>query len=278
MNRVSFRAMGTSVVAIGSDVSGVGEWFDAAERVFSRFIADSELSRLNGSPDPTLVVSDEMASCLTTAAGLLLRTDGLIDPAVGGALVDWGYDRDFVDVADRSELGPIRGIGRWSVDGNSVYRQHGVRLDLGGIAKGWTCDQAVTRGLADVVSAGGDVRSVLADTIVEIEDPWGEVAARVLLGSGGLATSSSSRRRWKVAGREAHHIIDPRRLAPATSPIFSATVIAASAVEAEAGAKAVLLHGEHGLAWAEQQNWIDAALVVWHDGNVYATTGWEMAA
>ena len=67
-------------------------------------------------------------------------------------------------------------------------------------------------------------------------------------------------------------------MAPAASPIFSATVTAATAVEAEAGAKAVLLHGESGLAWAEQQDWIDAALVVWHDGNVYATTGLEMAA
>jgi thiamine biosynthesis lipoprotein len=278
MKQVSFRAMGTDVVATGADVSRVEEWFAAAERVFSRFIADSELSQLNECAERTVHVSDEMGACLAAARELLLLTEGLVDPAVGGALTDWGYDRDFSEVVDREALGPISDIGQWSVDGNTVYRQSGVRLDLGGIAKGWTCDEVVSRGIADMVSAGGDVRSALADTVVEIEDPWGEVASRVLLGRGGLATSSSTRRRWRVAGREVHHIIDPRRMAPATSPVFSATVAAATAVAAEAGAKAVLLHGEHGLAWAEQRDWIDAALAVWHDGSVYATTGWEMAA
>lgn len=77
---------------------------------------------------------------------------------------------------------------------------------------------------------------------------------------------------------DAHHIIDPRRMEPAVSPIFSATVSARTAVAAEAGAKAVLLHGETGLVWAQEQDWITAALVVWHDGNVFATTGWKMAA
>ncbi len=154
----------------------------------------------------------------------------------------------------------------------------GTLLDLGGIAKGWTADLAVAAGLADVVSAGGDVRSDNPETTVSIEDPWGEVAVNVHLGRGGLATSTSSRRRWRVGDVEAHHLVDPRRLEPATSPIISASVIAATAVEAEAGAKAVLLRGEHGLTWAEQQTWIRAALAVWHDGSVYATTGWEMAA
>jgi thiamine biosynthesis lipoprotein len=87
-----------------------------------------------------------------------------------------------------------------------------------------------------------------------------------------------TRRKWRIGAQDAHHIINPRTLAPAVSPVFSASVTAATAVEAEAGAKAVLLRGESGLAWAERQSWIDAALVVWHDGNVFATSGWEMAA
>ncbi len=278
MRETAFRAMGTDVIAIGTELSHVVVWFATAEAVFSRFIPNSELSQVNESEAPTFVVSDLMADCLTAAQDLRDRTDGLVDPAVGGALIGWGYDRTFTEVADRDHHSPVDAIGYWSIDGNILTRDPGTLLDLGGIAKGWTCDEAVNRGLADVVSAGGDVRSVDPEAVVEVEDPWGEIAARVLLGSGGLATSSTTRRRWNVAGTEAHHIIDPRRLAPAISPVFSATVIAATAVEAEAGAKAVLLHGESGLAWAEQQDWITAALVAWHDGSVYATTGWEMAA
>ena len=65
---------------------------------------------------------------------------------------------------------------------------------------------------------------------------------------------------------------------PAQSPVLSATVVAKSAVDAEAGAKAALLMGERALVWAADADWIDAALVVWHDGSVYATPGIEVAA
>jgi thiamine biosynthesis lipoprotein len=273
--------MGTDIVAIAGDASGadsVMEWFGFAESVFSRFLPDSELTTLNDSGQTDVAVSAPMAGCLSVAQTLRTRTQGLVDPAVGGALIDWGYDTTFSMVADREHRPPTNDIGDWSIAGRTVTRRPGIRLDLGGIAKGWACDQAVVRNLAEVVSAGGDVRSINPDTVVEIEDPWGTTAARVLLGVGGLATSSTTRRRWTVAGEEAHHIIDPRTMRPASSPVYSATVMASTAAEAEAGAKAVLLHGEDGLAWAERQRWIDAALVVWHDGSVYATTGWEMAA
>jgi thiamine biosynthesis lipoprotein len=76
----------------------------------------------------------------------------------------------------------------------------------------------------------------------------------------------------------AHHLIDPRSGNPAMTPIISATVIAATAVEAEAGAKAVLIRGATGLAWAAATSWIRSAVAVWHDGNVYATPGVEVAA
>jgi thiamine biosynthesis lipoprotein ApbE len=278
MIEVEFRSMGTRIVAVGNDPGQVEPFFAEAETVFSRFEPASELSLLNGDPASSVEVSVELAACLHAAADLRHRTDGLIDPAVGNAVIAWGYDRTFTEVEDRNEVGPIGDVGDWTIAGNIVSRRPGTRLDLGGIAKGWTADRAVSTGLADVVSAGGDVRSNLAETTVSILDPWGEIAATVRLGLGGLATSSSTRRRWQVGDVFAHHIIDPRRLAPATSPVFSATVTAATAVEAEAGAKAVLLHGEHGLVWAGQQDWITAALVIWHDGSVFATTGWEMAA
>ena len=278
MNRVEFGAMGTRVTAVGQRVERVARVFADAEAVFSRFDTSSELSALNADWRYEVEVSPQLATCLRAAADLRRRTGGLIDPAVGGTLIDWGYDRTFAEVADRSCVTPVRPVGRWSITGNVVHRAPGTRLDLGGIAKGWTADQAVESGLADMVSAGGDVRSNLDEASAVIEDPWGHIAARVRLGRGGLATSSSTRRRWKVGDVDANHIIDPRRLGPAVSPIFSATATAATATAAEAGAKAVFLHGEHGLVWAEKQEWINAALVVWHDGSVYATTGWEMAA
>lgn len=270
--------MGTQIVAVGDDVSRVTAAFRGAEMVFSRFNPASELSLLNDNPRRVARVSDSLAACLAAAADMRGRTNGLVDPAVGNAVAAWGYDKTIEKVRDRTRPAMPAGVGLWSIAGNEVRRRPGIRLDLGGIAKGWTADETVTGGMADVVSAGGDVRSNHPETVVTIADPWGGVAAKVVLGIGGLATSSSSRRSWKVDGKHAHHIVDPRRMAPAISPALCATVTAATAVEAEAGAKAVLLHGDRGLAWAEQQDWLRAALVTWHDGSVYATTGWEMAA
>lgn len=281
MRQTTFRAMGTDVVVWDmADEAGrpVQAWFEQAEAIFSRFLPTSELTALNASAAAAVTVTETMAACLAAAVELRERTDGLVDPAVGGALVDWGYDRTFVAVVDQAQIPAPADRGTWSLHDRIVNRSSRIRLDLGGIAKGWTCDRAVERDLAAVVSAGGDVRSSDPNTVVMIDDPWGESVLQIHLGVGGLATSSITRRRWKVADGEAHHIIDPRTLAPAVTPVLSATVKAATAVEAEAGAKAVLLNGESGLAWAERQEWIDAALVVWQDGSVFATNGWEMVA
>lgn len=65
---------------------------------------------------------------------------------------------------------------------------------------------------------------------------------------------------------------------PVDTPVVSATVLADSAVDAEVGAKAVLLLGADGLAWAAEQTWISAAIVIWHDRSVFATPGLEVAA
>ncbi len=278
MKRIDFPAMGTRIVATADETGDVAGFFADAEAVFSRFDSASELSALNNDPRHEVEVSNELASCLSAAQELRRRTGGLVDPAVGTAVAAWGYDRTLTALTDLTAEPLVPEIGDWSVERTTVRRSPGTVLDLGGIAKGWTVDRAVELGLAAMVSAGGDVRNAGRPLPVAIGDPWGEIAATVQLHHGGLATSSSSRRRWRVGSGDAHHIIDPRRLRPAASPVFSATVMAATAVEAEAGAKSVFLHGEHGLVWAEEQDWVDAALVMWHDGNVYATSGWTMAA
>jgi thiamine biosynthesis lipoprotein len=281
MTRVVFAGMGTRVVVVaaaGRDPSGTVRLFRDVELRCSRFIEDSELSAINRDDRPVLEVSSEMARVLQVAADLRERTDGLVDVGVGGVVREWGYNRTFAEVRDSDEAPAMVSLGRWTIDGRRLHKASGVEIDLGGIAKGWACDLAVERGLASLVSAGGDVRSANRDGIVEVCDPWDRLVASIPLESGALATSSVTRRRWKAGGIDAHHIIDPRTLAPAVSPVLSATVTAPTAAEAEAGAKAVLLMGETGLAWADAQDWLTGALVVWHNGSVFATTGLELAA
>jgi thiamine biosynthesis lipoprotein len=277
-----FDAMGTWVEVRADSDAGHAEVrrvFASAEARFSRFLEDSELSRINDDPADRVEVSASFAAVLREAADLHERTGGLVDPAVGGRVIDWGYDRTFGELPDLAAApqGSLDHAG-WTLEGRTLHRAPGTRFDLGGIVKGWTADEAVEAGLADVVSAGGDLRSRDPATIVDIVDPWGESAARLALGTGGLATSSIGRRRWISAGGPAHHIIDPRTGDPAVTPIVSASVVAETAAKAEAGAKAVLILGAEGLAWAALQPWIRSAVAIWTDGNVYATPGVEVAA
>jgi thiamine biosynthesis lipoprotein len=136
------------------------------------------------------------------------------------------------------------------MEGDRIRLPASVRLDLGGIAKGWTADRAAevaVDGLAwALVSAGGDLR--LAGTPpdggvdVGVEDPErpGAELFRLMLHRGALATSCIARRAW---GPGLHHLIDPRTGAPAGGAVLQATVWAPTCVRAEVLAKQTLLEG-----------------------------------
>lgn len=276
-----FRAMGTQVETLGEESSGllrVRDLFRTTEAACSRFRPDSDLERLNDAPGTRLSLPRSLVGPVAAAAEMRRRTGGLVDIGLGGVLAAWGYDRSFDDL-EAPEAAPdaIESAGWWT-EGDVLHRRPGTRLDLGGIAKGWTADRAVEMGFASVVSAGGDIRSRHPETRVTVIDPGERPVVRITIGRGALATSSRSRRRWQVADREAHHLIDPRTLRPAETPVVTAAAVAATAVEAEAAAKAVMLLGERGLAWADEQPWIRGAVVLWSDGGAYATTGMDVEA
>ena len=272
--------MGTTVLVRTTregDIEAARRLFEEIEATCSRFRGESELSRLNQDPAPAVRLSRTMRAVLRHADQARHRTAGLVDVGVGGMVTDWGYDRSFPEVVDLTRAPSPRRRPEWALVDDWLHRPSDVAIDLGGVAKGWTCDLVVDRDLASVASAGGDVRSADEATTVEIMDPWSEPAATVVLGVGALATSSVTRRRWRVENGDVHHLIDPRTAKPSRSPILSASALAATAVEAEAAAKAILLLGTDGLDWAERQPWVRNAVVVWEDGNVYATTGLKEA-
>lgn len=270
MIRQEFSAMGTDIVVRTTGDPAVAEQYIAAcESRFSRFLSTSELSRLNSDRSARTSLSKEMKDILTKAADLRERTEGLVDIGVGSAVNAWGYSRSFragATVPDRPKpLAP----STWSIEGDCLELSEGVLLDLGGIAKGWACDRLVEDHGVIVASAGGDLRSNHRSLTVEVDA--GDTRIEVPVGIGALATSSTLRRNWIVEGEQVSHLMDPRSMEPTRSPIVSATVVTESAIEAEAGAKAVLLRGSDGLAWAAEQAWIRVAIAVWHDGSVYAT-------
>ena len=165
------------------------------------------------------------------------------------AVVGAGYDRTFDDLPAQGpspQAGKTCG-GDVRITGSRIDLGEGVRLDLGGIGKGYAAERAASL-LAEagpcLVNAGGDV--ALRGTAWPIGIETSDGPLTLALENGALATSGRDRRVWRRGGRELHHLIDPGTGEPAESDLLRATVVAADAVEAEVWAKALFLAGADG--------------------------------
>ena len=250
MLRHAFRAMGTDVELLldaqpGPPARDLLRCCEAEverlERLLSRFREGSELSQLNRRG--AMRCGPDLVRVVELALAARERTSGLFDPTVHDAVVAAGYDRSFELLGDVATDGrPRRCGGRVQVEGDVVSLGDGVRLDLGGIAKGYTADRVAER-LATagpcLVNLGGDLTVRSGRWPVAVTD---DLTLEVTAGA--LATSGRDRRRWRRRGVEAHHLIDPTTGLPARTDVVRATVFAATAAEAEALATAAFLGAE----------------------------------
>jgi thiamine biosynthesis lipoprotein len=250
MERRTFRAMGTEIDLL-VDASGATAALSAAEDEFhrleailSRFRQDSELSLLNRAgrldPGPDLLRVTELALAAREDTG------GRFDPTVHDAVVAAGYDRTFESIAADGPEPEARACGgEVRIDRGVIELDDGVRLDFGGIGKGYAADRAAeVLAIAGpcLVNAGGDIAVRDGAWPIAVQTATGSLT--VELTSGALATSGRDRRRWQRGGRELHHLIDPATGTSAGGDLVRATVVASDAVVAEVWAKALFLAGE----------------------------------
>jgi thiamine biosynthesis lipoprotein len=284
----SFRCMTTEIELFldAGDARQASEALRSAERFFqevearfSRFRADSELVQLNRTPDEAVRVSPDLAELVDLALAAARASDGVFDPTVIDALEAAGYDRS-IELVRKDGPYPPRQVapqpGRWKqvvVDTTvgTVRLPGGVRLDLGGIGKGWAADRAGTMLQplgAGMVSAGGDIRTWGDQPGSEPGQGWlvaldhpeqpGRDLAWLRVRDGAVATSSVTARRW--AG--GHHLIDPRTARPADTDLLSVTALAPTVVQAEVAAKVALILGrEAGLNWLATQPDVEAVVI-----------------
>lgn len=133
------------------------------------------------------------------------------------------------------------------------FTQEGVRINLGGIAKGYTVEQGVDilrkRGIENaIVTAGGDSR-LLGDRrgkpwVVGVRDPRkdGEIAVRIPLENDAISTSGDYERFFDEDGIRYHHIIQPDTGLPADG-VHSATIVGPDAVITDALSTSVFIMG-----------------------------------
>ncbi len=233
------------------------------DRRWSRFRPESELSRLNACAGRPVIMARDTFALVAAAVDAWHRTGGYFDPTVHDGLVAAGYDRPFAtldpaEIRGRVELGPTRGCAGIELDPDlySVYVPTGVRLDVGGIAKGFVADliadRIADRSVGVAVNIGGDVavrgRGPVDGSWTIGIDPYGtgeSVALAVSLASGAVCTTSSRRRRWRGPTGWRHHLLDPFDGHPANRGLDSVTVIASTATDAETVAKHAFVAGRN---------------------------------
>jgi thiamine biosynthesis lipoprotein len=236
----------------------------ALEVRFTRFSKTSELARLNQASGSWFRASDELFDVVSQANACVGETEGLFDPSILDALESAGYDKSMDDIRAYGVTRPaFSSPTKWDMrmmlldsDARAIRLPRGMRLDLGGIAKGWIAERAAQElaAYADAcaVSAGGDMFMIgrparETEWHVELEDPRdpAQTLAVLQVGPGAVATSSITKRRWQQGEQMRHHLIDPRSGQPAETDWLSVTVIAPHATTAEVFAKALLIAGPY---------------------------------
>ncbi len=252
---------------------------------FSRFLPDSELSRLNRDPRSEVPVGAPMAQFAQSVRVAAELTHGLVDGTLLAQIESAGYRADLREglplssalaMAPRRRPAGARSPASWrsvQVDlaRQIVSRPPGVKLDSGGLAKGMFADMLAEQ-LAGHESFAIDCAGDLAvggtrgtRRPVEVASPFdGRTLHTFALRRGGVATSGIGRRSWLDGdGRPAHHLLDPATARPAFTGVVQVTALAPSALLAEIRAKAAILSGPRAAgAWLP-----DGGVIVFDDGS-----------
>jgi thiamine biosynthesis lipoprotein len=267
----------------------VQDELDAIDKACSRFRADSELTALNNAAGRPVRVSPVLRHALAVAMRAAALTDGAVDPTVGAAVRVLGYDADFPSVASSGpplvDVARVAGWQRVRFEGSTVEVPAGVQLDLGATAKAFAADSAARRAAAAIgcgvlVGLGGDVAvsgpAPDSGWVVGLADWHGaadaDLSGEIRIESGGVATSSTTVRRWTRGSRQMHHVVDPRTGGPAEEVWRTVSVAAASCVDANTASTAAIVRGARAAEWLARLEL--PARLVGRDGSVLCVGGW----
>lgn len=187
------------------------------EQVLSRFLPSSELSAMNAHASRGFHASPLLFDVVSDALSWACITDGVFDPTVIDVLEASGYDRTFEQIAGGTVVAvaarPTTQSGAWrniemDAERSLITMPKGVRIDLGGIGKGYSVDRAIAllgSGANAMVNASGDLYAGGDGPdgdgwYVGVQDPFNPDADIAVLNVNdcGVATSGSIKRRWTV--------------------------------------------------------------------------------
>jgi thiamine biosynthesis lipoprotein len=283
--------MGVSTTAtlIGANSSVVADeclgMVSELEQLWSRFLATSDVSRLNNSRGAPMWVDTRTTNLIRYAQSAFIATNGAFNPTLLPLQIASGDQQSLVSelrTAIPADSRPWRCIADIVLDQNMVTLPENMTLDLGGIAKGFTadlvCQFALERGATSAcINIGGDMAISTTEESgwdVEIESPTRDlgIVDAVRVKQGGVATSSLNARERDSRGIPSH-IFSINGPLP-TDSIIGATVIASTAAWAEVWTKfAIGVPTEESLPVLQQYHL--AARITNSDGTITTTPTWK---
>ncbi|MBS0397084.1 MAG: FAD:protein FMN transferase [Proteobacteria bacterium] len=300
VKRVTDGIMGTRIVVElwstdrASADAGIDAVLDEMRHIddsMSTFKPTSEVSQVNAhAADGPMKISRELFDLLETAREYSRITDGAFD--ITYASVGYMYDfRRHLRPTEKQIDKVLPAVNYEHVildakDQTVRFSRKGVRIDLGGIAKGYSVDRGIEilqkRGFTRAfVSAGGDSR-IIGDRfgkpwMVGIRDPRGppgSVITRIPLTDAAMSTSGDYERFFEENGVRFHHIIDPHT-GHSASKVRSATIIGPKAIRTDGLSKTAFVLGpDKAMEIYNRLDDIDA-IIVRLDGSVIYSKGLE---
>ena len=260
------------------------------EKLFSKTIETSDISRINDAGGAEVVVDGDTVGLLTMAREYSLISGGAFDITVGGVMELWNFKSDMPQLPDSDALAEAVthvGYSKVVIDGNTVRLDDpGTRLDIGGIAKGYAADRIeeyiLSQGIMSAfINFGGDTLAIGQKPDgsawrVGIAGPSGDTNADVVAVCGkSVVTSGIGYRGFTIEGQRYHHIINPGTGMPADNGLLSVSVACAGAARADALATACFIMGsERGMEMVEMMDNTEV-LFIGADGSL-ESSGWSL--
>lgn len=261
------------------------------EQILSTWIPDSELSRINAAAGQRAVnAGPETIELLEHSLEMARLTEGGFNVAIGPAVEAWNVSREG-RIPTRQELDaarPLMDLSAVHVDkeaGTVYLARSGMRVDIGGIGKGYAADFAArvmqeAGATAGVVAISGDIKTFgrLPDGqrfVFGIQHPRKEngiTLGQLELEDEAVSTAGDYQRYFEKDGIRYHHILDPRTLRPARLA-QSVTIVARSGVLADGLDTGIFVMGpEKGMALIERLPGVEGVIVD-KDGQVSTSSG-----
>lgn len=247
------------------------------DRTMSPHKTDSELSIINREAGQRAVpLSGEMARLIARAIDFSELSDGAFDITYAGVgqLYDYrlGIRPSDDELARARDTVGYRHLVLDREERTLRFARPGMRIDLGGFAKGHAVDNSVAilkrHGIVNATVAAGGDSHVMGDRggrpwSIGIRDPRrpGEVVAVLPLEDVAISTSGDYERFFEQGGERCHHLIDPKT-GKSPSGVRSVTILADDGLTTEGLSKCVFVMGlEKGMRLIESQPGVDAVVV-----------------